>query len=216
MTPRPSGWALRAFAAFLLLLSRGARADPPPSVALAGGLGYAFPAGGLERGSQLSDITLGLVDISVDGAYRLHQLWSAGAALHYGASIPKLCASGSDCISSIGRDVRVGALGRWHPGRWRSLEPDVDLEFGYEWLATKLVDNDAVSRRGARGFAASLAAHGQFALWRHVSIGPVLAVSGGIFSRASLDAPGVATARNTDGSLVHLWTYVGFRTCASW
>jgi hypothetical protein len=216
MTPQLPGRALCVLATLSLLASRVAHAEQPRRLQIAGQLGYGFPGGILERGSELSDVTWGLVGLGVDGAYRFSRFWSVGAALSYGASIPKLCATSGDCVSSLGHDFRAGALARWQIGKWQSFEPDVDLELGYEWLVTKLVDNAAVSRRGARGPEATLAAHGQFALWQDVSIGPVLAFSTGIFTRASLDAPGIETERDTDGSTVHFWTFVGFRTSTVW
>jgi hypothetical protein len=203
-------------AGILSLSVKEASAEQPRRIAVAGELGYAFPAGSVERGADLSDSTSGLVELGLDGAYRLHRSLSAGIGLHYGLSIPNLCATSSDCLSSLGRDFRVGALARWHLGKWRSFEPDMDLELGYEWLRTQLADMGVTSKRANRGFEASVRAHGQFALWRRVSIGPTLALTFGTFSHASLEAPGLSAERETDGSRVHLWTCVGFRTSTTW
>ena len=38
----------------------------------------------------------------------------------------------------------LAALGRWHIGTWRSFQPDIDVELGYEWFGSKLADKPAM------------------------------------------------------------------------
>ena len=179
-------------------------------------LGYAFPAGALERGSKVSDVTYGLTELRIDGAYRLSPAWLIGLAVGYGVAIPKLCATSSDCVSSLGHDVTLGALGRWRVGVWKTFEPSVDIELGYEWFKANSTDNGATSSRAYRGWYASLAAFGAFRLSRRFILGPVLATTGGIFQNAAFEAPGVSTSHGTDGALPHLWLRLGVRAVAEW
>ena len=179
-------------------------------------LGYAFPAGSAERGADLSDVTFGIIEGGIDGAYRVHDRWSVGVAAHYGVAIPTLCSSSSECKASLGHDIRVGALGRVVVGRWGSFEPDAEVELGYEWFASKLVDSDVTSERKYRGVQATLRAHGGFALTRAVFLGPSLEIGTGIFGHTALDAPGIHEDRSTEGTDVHLWLGAGIRASTAW
>lgn len=200
----------------LAAASRLARAEEPRRSQLGIDLGYAFPAGSNERGSDLSDVTFGIVEAGIVGAYRIHDRWSIGPGAHYGIVIPTLCSSSSECKASLGHDVRVGALGRVVVGRWGSFEPDAELELGYEWFASKLVDSDVTSERKYRGVQATLRAHGGFELTRAVFLGPSLELGTGVFGRTSLDAPGIQEARSTEGTSVHLWLGAGIRASTAW
>ena len=193
-----------------------ARAADPRKTELGADLGYAFPAGGLERGSALSDVTFGAARLGLDGAYRLHSLFSVGAAISYGIVIPTLCNTGGDCTSSFGSDLALGVLGRWHVGTWGFFEPALDLKLGYEWFSAKHSDSDVVSSRSFRGFQAAVRGDGQFRLSRVFSLGPFVDLSVGIFSKARLEAPGIDRARDVAGSAAHLWIALGARALASW
>jgi hypothetical protein len=179
-------------------------------------LGYAFPAGSAERGADLPDVTFGIIEAGIDGAYRIHDKWSVGLAAHYGAAIPTLCSSSSECKASLGHDLRVGALGRLAVGRWGAFEPDAELELGYEWFASKLIDSDVASERKYRGAQATLRAYGRLELTRAVFLGPSLEFGTGIFGHTSLDSPGIHEARSTDGTSVHLWLGAGIRASTAW
>jgi hypothetical protein len=203
-----------------LLLSSGAsglaQAQEVRRSQLGVSLGYAAPAGSAEQGADLSDVTFGIIEAGVDGAYRIEDRWSIGLATHYGVAIPTLCSSSSECKASLGHDVRVGALGRVVIGRWGSFEPDAEVELGYEWFASKLVDSDVAAERKYRGVQATLRAHGSFELTRAFILGPSLELGTGIFGHAALDAPGVHEDGSTDGTSVHLWLGAGIRASTAW
>src|SRR5882724_4721512 len=168
-------------------------------------LGYAFPAGALERGSRVSDLTYGLTELRVDGACRISSAWLAGFAVGYGLAVPKLCATSSDCLSSLGHDATLGALLRWRAGVWRTFEPSLDVELGYEWFKSNTTDSGAASSRAYGGWYASLVAFGAFRLSRRFGFGPVLTTTSGIFQNVEFDAPGVSTSHGTDGASLHFW-----------
>jgi hypothetical protein len=199
-----------------LLLTGAAGAAEPSRFDLGADLGYALPAGSLERGSDLSDLTYGSVGLGLDGAYRWHPLFAAGLVASYRAVIPKLCSSGGDCTSSLGHDASIGVLGRWYIGAWGVFVPDLDLRLGYEWLTAKHADAGASSSRSFRGFVLGVAGHAQFTLSRTFTLGPFLELTSGSFGRASLDAPGVSQSRETDGTALHLWMALGIRAVKAW
>lgn len=197
-----------------------ARASPvqadEPHVETGATVAYALPAGNLERGSQVSDVTYGLSQLAIDGAYRLDQQWAAGLVLRYGIAIPKLCSSSSTCLSSLGSDTTFAALGRWHPGAWKKLEPAFDVELGYEWFKAKDSDNSVTSSRSYRGWCTTIGAYGAFRLGRRLTFGPTISGTAGVFQHAALAAPGVSASHDTDGALLHLWLAVGVRGSAEW
>src|SRR6516162_1941781 len=102
----------------VLALPRRAGADVAPSDApstlsrftVLGDIGYTYPVGGAENGTDTRDVSFGLIPISVRGTYELPRGWNAAARFRYAVSIPTLCASGPDCESSLGRDL-VFAVG---------------------------------------------------------------------------------------------------------
>ena len=166
--------------------------------------------------SQLSDLTFGTAALGLDGAYRFNRDFSAGVAVSYGLVIPKRCGTAGECTASLGHDATLGLLGRWHIDTWGAFEPDVDLQLGYEWFGAKHVDGDIRSTRSFRGFEAEVRGHGQLRISRVFSLGPMAEVSAGTFSRASLEAPSIDHARETDGTTVHVWVVLGFRAFAAW
>ena len=193
----------------------GARADEERPIQVGAVLGYAFPAGSLERGSRTSDVTFSAPFIAVDGAYRVSRAWSVGAAFSYGVAIPKLCVSSSDCTSSLGHDETLALLGRWHVGQWGPFAPTVDAQLGYEWLGTSLSDNGAKSARSYRGFAGALAADAMFNLSSRIALGLRMELRTGVFHRAAIVASGVDASGPTDGSALHLWPALGARAVAT-
>ena len=196
-------------------LARHARADEERRIEVGTALGYAFPAGSLERGSRTSDVTSGVPLLELDGAYRVSRAWSVGAALSYGVAIPKLCATSSDCTSSLGHDETLALLGRWHVGQWGRFAPTVDAQLGYEWLGTSLSDNAAKSARSYRGFAGELAANAMLDVSSTIAIGLRMELRGGVFHHAAVVASGVDASAPTDGSALHLWPALGVRAAAT-
>src|SRR5205814_8244596 len=134
-------------------LASSAQADGEPTrrFEVAASLGYAFPAGSLERGSDLSDVTFGNVPIDLVATYRLTTRFALGIAGRYGFVIPTLCSDGSDCFSSLGHDIAIQAKARFFLPRLLGAEPYADAGLGYEWFAAKLVDTGKTSTHSFDG-----------------------------------------------------------------
>jgi hypothetical protein len=196
-----------------ILVASIARADDEERhrAQIGGAIGWAFPAGSLEEGSRTSDETFGVTTFALDGAWRLHEKLSAGLLFQYGVVTPKLCATSSDCTSSLGRDVVLAPLVRWHLGRFGAFVPSLDAAIGYEWLSSKLSWKGVVSRRGHRGVFFGLDAFAGFALSRRVILGPTLGLAFGVADHSSIEAPGVDASHAVDGHALHLWPKLGAR-----
>lgn len=204
-------------AMFLVLLwPAEARPESQHRIETGATLGYAFPGGNLERGSRTSDVTHGAALLELDGAYRFRPALSAGLAVSYGVTIPTLCESSSDCIASLGHEITVAGLVRWHVGSWRAFEPSATVAIGYEWLGTSLSSQGVTSSRGYRGGFAELAIEPMFRVSTRLVLGPAFGVRGGVFMRTSLEAPGISETRPTDGSELHFWPWLGVRAVADW
>jgi len=207
----------RALTVVLLLVASRVHADEQRARGeVGGGLGWAFPAGSLERGARTSDETFGVVAASFDAALRIDPRFSIGLVFQYGIVTPKLCASSSDCTGSLGRDVALGALLRWHVARVSVFRPSVAASLGYEWFSSKLRDGDATSTRGHRGVLFGLDAFGAIALAPRVFFGPTVGFGFGVADHASLDAPGVSASGAVDGHALHVWPRVAARFAMSW
>jgi hypothetical protein len=192
----------------------GARADagasPLSRVTVFGDVGYAYPAGTAETGTDTRDVSFGLVPLSLIGTYDLAGAWSASGRFRYALGIPTLCASAPDCESSLGQDVAVAVgIGRALP-RWWRLTARVGLEVGWEWLTTRLSDAGVAASRNWNGPFARLEIFADLkseGLW---SLGPAIAIDAGVFTHFDLDTP----AGHSDGSTataVHAWPSVSFR-----
>lgn len=199
-----------AAACAILAVANAARADPPRGE-VGGGGAWAFPAGSFERGARVSDETYGVVSMNVDGAWRVLDRLSIGLFFQYGEVIPKLCASSSDCTSSLGRDVVLAAFARWHFSQVGLLRPSLAGSIGYEWFSSKLSDHGVASSRGHRGVLFGLDAFFGFALTQRATFGPTLGLALGVSDHASIDAPGVATSSPIDGHALHVWPRLGVR-----
>ncbi len=199
----------------MIAFARGARADEQRPLQVGAVLGYAFPAGSLERGSRTSDVTFGAPFLALDGAYRMNRAWSVGAAFAYGVAIPKLCVAASDCTSSLGHDETIALLGRWHVGQWGLFAPTVDAQLGYEWLGTSLSESGAKSTRSYRGFSGALAGDAMFNLSSRIALGLRMELRTGVFHRVSVVASGVDASGPTDGTTFHLWPALCARAVAT-
>jgi hypothetical protein len=187
-----------------------AAAFPGSRLMLFADLGYAYPAGTAEAGTDLRDVSFGLVPISIAGSYDLPRGWTAGARLRYALSVPTLCASAPDCESSLGRDIAftVG-IERTLPF-WRRFTTHVGLQVGWEWLTTTLSDGGVAASRSWNGPLATLdvfldlKSHGPW------SVGPVAALDAGVFTHFDLDTPAGHTGGSADTAL-HVWPSIAFR-----
>src|SRR5438128_1756175 len=83
---------------------------------MSGTIGYAYPVGNAETGTEMRDVSFGLAPLSLGATYDLPRGWNASTRLAYGVNIPTLCSSGPDCESSLGHDVIVAVgVGRTLP-----------------------------------------------------------------------------------------------------
>ncbi|MDB4934256.1 MAG: hypothetical protein JWP87_1228 [Labilithrix sp.] len=175
--------------------------------------GYARPVGAFDLGTHASDGSFGAIPFALDATFGLQPIerarvdtsWraAAGVFVAYAPTIPTLCTSAPECISSIGSDVELGMLARVHAPRMAFVLPEAEIGAGWSWSSRSLVDRDAVSTRswngpvllrGALVPSIRLGVHTRFGL-----------VVGGSIARStsfSLEAPGV-TRHGIDGARVH-------------
>jgi len=178
-------------------------------------LTYSFPIGSLEGGSEVSDVVRGLIPIGVDVGFRLTTRVAILLYGHYGVGIPKLCTSASDCFSSLGRDVAVGAGSRLLFDRLGPVAPELRLTFSYEWLHSALSDNGVTSSRDYRGpLLAAIQAFGNFGSDAK-KFGAFASLATGIFSNRSLETPAFSSAELVDRPSLHVWLAVGLRGALS-
>lgn len=185
-------------------------ASPLSRVRLLADIGYAYPAGTAETGTDTRDVSFGLVPLSLVGTYDLARDWSASARLRYALNIPTLCASAPDCESSLGRDVAATVgVGRALPRRWH-VTARVGLEVGWEWLTTKLSDAGVVASRSWNGPFVRMEIFGDLKSGGPWSVGPAIGIDSGFFSHFDLVTPAGHTGGSTD-SAIHAWPTVSFR-----
>jgi len=192
----------------------GARADfaasPLSRVTLLVDVGYAYPTGSAETGTDTGDVSFGLIPLSLVGTYDIAREWSASARLRYALNIPTLCASASDCESSLGHDVAVSVgIGRALP-HWWHLTARIGLDVGWEWLTTKLSDAGVAASRSWNGPFARLEAFADLKSGGPWSLGPAIGIDIGLFSHFDLDTPAGSTSGSND-SAVHAWPTISFR-----
>jgi hypothetical protein len=217
-----------AIAVVGLLASRAATAEPetqaaPPkqkerTIELGARAGLALPFGAIEQGTRESDLTFGAVPLAIDGGAVLSRYLTLGALFAYAPTVPKLCGSASECISSVGHDLTLMVLHRFHPPppnaiRW--LRPDLEAGIGYVWSSRSLVDSGAESTRSARGPVLRLALSPTVRLSSRLELAVVFGASLSVSSQVSLDAPGITEARAPDGRGVHGLIDLGVRL-GSW
>jgi len=173
-------------------------------------LGYSYPMASAERGSDTRDVSFGIIPLSLSSTYALDRHWNGIVRVLFAPNIPTLCASGSDCSSSIGRDVWIVAgIGRTLP-RWRRFTPQLELEVGWEWFTSKLSDSGVVSARSWNGPIAALGIFVNLKTEGPWSIGPTASIGAGIFSHYDLDTPAWRSGGATS-TAIHAWPMVGFR-----
>ena len=179
-------------------------------ITVSAALGYSYPMASAERGTDTRDLSFGIVPLSLSGTYDLNQHWNGSIRALYAPNIPTLCASGSDCLSSAGRDVWVTAGIGWTLRRWRRFIPQLELEVGWEWFTTKLGDSGVASERSWNGPIASLGVFVNLKSDGPWSFGPAASIGAGIFSHYGLDAPSWRSG-GTTATAVHAWPTIGFR-----
>ncbi len=200
-----------------LIAGHAARGDVPSAkaprraIVIGAELGYAFPLGALERGSELADVVHGLVPLGIEGGYHFTTRASLVAYAHYAKGIPTLCATASDCFASLGHDIAVGVGGRFLLPRVGPVGPEIRAVFGYEWFRSELSDHGVTSGRMYRGpLLTTVQAFGNVGSDER-AVGPFVAMSAGIFSHRSLETPAFETSSFVDRAALHLWLEVGLR-----
>jgi hypothetical protein len=206
-----------ALVCFLFLWSRSARADAPfPHRVLIGAeLGFAFPIGSLERGSRVTDVVRGLVPLGIEVGYRVQPRIALVVYAQYAVDIPKLCATASDCLASLGHDIMLAVGSRLMLPPVGPLVPQLRALFGHEWFQSELSDQGVTSTRGYRGpLLASLQASGSLGSDDR-SVGLFGTLSAGVYSHRSLDTPAFNTGSFVDRPSLHFWLSFGFRGALS-
>jgi hypothetical protein len=219
---RCRAWRFAILAVVSLTLPfRSANAETPQASApsrpilLAVELGYAFPFGSLERGSDQADVVYGIVPLSVEAGYKLNSRVALVIHGGYAFGIPKLCATASDCEASLGHDVVLAGGARFVLPRLGPVGFQLRATFGYEWFRSELSDSGVSSARDYRGpLLTSLQVSGNLGSDNR-SIGLFAALSYGIFSHRELETPAFTTGSLVDRASAHAWLSVGLRGALS-
>jgi hypothetical protein len=176
-------------------------------------VGWAFPFGEAAPGARTSDSVVGAAPLQLDLGWRADRRVVLGAYAAFAPTVPTLCRDASDCVKSIGSDVRAGALVTFYPTRAGAFEPWFGVGAGYEWLTAPYSDAGAVSTRRYSGAEYALLELGLD--WRRSSafaFGPYASVALGGFDHAELSTPAGRFSRSPDPVARHGWLVVGVRS----
>jgi hypothetical protein len=169
----------------------------------------------LEHGSYTSDVVRGLVPIAIEGGYRLNRHVALVVDAQFAIDVPKLCATASDCVNSLGRDVALTVGGRFFLPKWGIVAPELRATVGYEWFRAALSDKGVISARDYRGLILpSIQAFANLGRDRW-SIGPFATLSSGIFSHRDLDTPAGSWGSAVNQPALHVWASFGVRSALS-
>jgi hypothetical protein len=177
-------------------------------------LGFAFPGGSLERESPVSDVVRGIIPFGVEAGVQLQPSFLVVGFFQYAPGIPKLCATSSDCLASLGHDNAIAMGVRFVLPHAALIRPELRVALGYEWFESELRDHDATSARSYRGPLVSLQASGNLGSDSR-AIGLFVAPSAGLFSHRTLQTPAFSTSASVDRSRVHFWLSLGIRGALS-
>jgi hypothetical protein len=136
---RATGLALAIF-----LLPSISRADG--GLDLGARAGAALPVGAFDRATHAGDTSFGGLPIGVDATARLGLVGLGGYA-SLAPTVPRLCATASDCIGSVGRDFELGWMTRFRGRKTLFFLPEGELGFGWSWSSRSLEDTGARSTR---------------------------------------------------------------------
>jgi hypothetical protein len=184
--------------------------DALPQLDLGASIAYAAPVGAAERGSRVSDTTIGIVPVRLDGAYALTRAVGVAVAVSYAPALPTLCQTAGECVSSTGADVTLSVRARFLLPRVGPTLPRLDLGVGYEWLTTKLVDSGATSVRSYSGpLLGIVEAYAPFRLGTHWTLGPSAGASLGTFASESLNSSAARQSGKVPEQALHAWLMIG-------
>ena len=164
---------------------------------------YERPVGAFDAGTHAADTTFGGAAFALDATGRLSSMFSIGGLLLWAPTVPTLCDSFDNCKSSVGSDVEIDALARFRAPRWRFVEPDFEIGFGWSWSSRSLADDEATSTRRWNGpVLVRVAVIPTLRLGERTRLGFVL---GGSLARSAsyeLEAPGVSR-HGIEGARLH-------------
>lgn len=197
-----------AAASFMLALTAApvARGEAPRTVEVGLSLGVARPFGATQSGARVTDETFGAATVGVDVAYRVSRLVGVGVAGSYGAGIPTLCATASDCLSSLGSSIALRAFVRFSLPTFGSVRPYASAGLGWEWWTSRLADEGAEASRSYHGplwLSGELAL--PFSLSRRLTLGPALGFGLGTFLATSLSTTAGMYEGSPQDAAVHGW-----------
>jgi hypothetical protein len=182
-----SGLALALF-----LLPSTSRADS--AIDLGARAGAALPVGAFDRATHAGDTSFGGLPIGVDATARLGVVGLGGYA-SLAPTVPRLCATASDCIGSVGRDFELGLMTRFRGRKTLFFLPEGELGVGWSWSSRSLEDTGARSTRHWSGPVLLRAAFvPTFALGTRTRLGVVIGGSAAGTASSHLTSPGIGQA----------------------
>jgi hypothetical protein len=184
------------------------------AVDLGARVGVALPVGSFDRGTHAGDTSFGGVPLGVDVTTRLGPpaRWAVGIGVFAAVAptIPRLCATASDCVGSLGRDLELGWMTRLRGPKTLFFRSEGELGFGWSWWSRSLEDTGVRSTRRYSGpllFRAAFVP--TFGLGARTRLGVVFGGSVAGTASSHLTAPGVDQAGMRGG--VHGTIELGVR-----
>ena len=202
------------FAVSAMAFASSARADDDSDLRCAVGASFAYsaPAGDAERGARLADTAYAAAPFAFDVGCPIAARLELVIDVSYAVTVPTVCAGSSECIASAGRDVAANAGLRYQLPRVGPTSPRVAYAFGYEWLATHVVDGNATSTRAYRGPIFGLVAlDAPLRLAERWAFVPFASGELGVYSARELHASGLTQSSSIDDRTSHLWLTLGAR-----
>lgn len=168
--------------------------------------GFALPVGSAFYASgSLSDTIAGYVPVRIDLGWRFREHFYAGAFGQLAEIVPNNCPSGATCS---GENARMGFMLAAHLFPRRMLDPWLGLGMGYEMHDVTRVVDGFQSRISARGIELLDADIGiDVRAWKGLRVGPVLSMSMGQFTQASVND----VATKDFQTQTHGWVLLGVR-----
>jgi hypothetical protein len=199
----------------LALLGTSPAAAEPRRFDLGIRLGYARPLGAFDRATHAADTSHGGVGTALDATVRIGPPaeWNVSAGIFAGwaETIPRLCASASECLSSLGRDAELGVVVRVRGPQFGFLLPEAEMGQGWSWSSRSLADEDATSsHRWSGPVLLRGALVPSIRLGDRTRLGFVLGGSVARSTTLHVEAPGIDTHRTNEARL-HSTFDIGLR-----
>ena len=177
------------------------------------GSGWGLPIGNAESGVGLNELVVGQVPLALDVSFRALPRVFVGAYVGWGLGVPQDCPRGASCRA---KDVRFGLDGRYlfqsRSGRSQRAIPWIGLGAGFESLDTR-VEAVQTLKRSYQGITfVDLELGLDVPVARDVAIGPLLSLSAGEFTRATVDGTDTVDVEvEIARARMHGWTLFGAR-----